>query len=120
MLNISHIKNRVIQIILLVFLGVSSACYMPRGAFLANEKTDCFVQNDSIKMTLPVEFQVYNYFRIKYVKNDEIYIAHKVNDSTIVFLLKELPLIGENRQFRVEAGIVPFLEKNKLIPLKFP
>ncbi len=112
MLNISHIKNRVIQIILWVVLGLIGACYMPRGAFLANEKMDCWIEHDTMKMRLPIEFQAYNYFRIKYVKNDEVYIVERVNDSTIVFLPKELPIIGENREFRVEAGIVPF-SKNK-------
>ena len=84
---------------------------MPRGAFLANEKEDCFVRDGTMEITLPIEFQVYNYFRIKYVKNEEIYVAHKLNDSTIVFLPKELPQIGENRQFRVEAGIIPLSNK---------
>lgn len=99
MLKTNHIKVRIIHIILWVFLGVISACYMPRGAFLANEKVDCWAQNDTMKMTLPIEFQVYNYFRISYVKNDEVYIAHKLNDSTIVFCL---PNYGQ------EGSIGPF------------
>ncbi len=113
MQNISHIKIRPIHIILWGFLGCWMACYMPRGGFLANAATDCWVENDSVKINVPVEFQGYNYFRIIYMKNEEVYLAQKINDSTIVFLsnfIVKKPIEGT---FRVEAGIIPFDKKKE-------
>ena len=108
MLKISHIKIRPIHVILWGFLGLSSACYMPRGAFIVEGETIHFLPSDTLGISLPIEFQAYNYFRITYVKNKEVFVASKLNDSTIVFL----PRIGTekitNCKFRVEAGIIPF------------
>jgi len=47
------------------------------------------------------------------VKNKMIYIAEKINDSTLVFLPPKLDKrVGEG-QVRVEAAIIPFAKKNR-------
>lgn len=111
MLKISHIKIRPIHVILGMFFGVLGACYLPRGAFMANPTMIKKYQNDSLKITVPTEFQPYNYFKMTYVKNKDVYFPQKINDSTLVFLPK---ILSENRGdliFLVEAGIIPFSQK---------
>jgi len=108
MLKISHIKIRPIHLILWVFWGFLSACYMPRGAFMTDAKMLHYTQENAIKIILPLEFQAYNYFRITYVKNREVFKTTKLNDSIIVFMPTFLMKKGTNEQFRVEAGIIPF------------
>lgn len=111
MLKISHIKIRPIHLILGGFLGLLSTCYMPRGAFMIEGESIHFLHKDTLGISLPTEFQVYNYFRITYVKNREVFIGAKTNDSIIVFLPRIERKKVRNCQFRVEAGIIPFLEK---------
>jgi len=83
---------------------------MPRGAFLVSQDLINYESKGSVKITLPIEFQAYNYFRITYVKNKEIYIADKINDSTIVFIPHKLVERVGKQQVRVEAAILPFAE----------
>ena len=111
MLKINHIKVRFIHIILWAFLCVLSACYIPRGAFLIKEDLIDYDSKGKAKIVLPIEFQAYSYFRITYVKNMEIYIGAKINDSTIVFLPKKLVKRVGEKHVRVEAAIIPFSEK---------
>ena len=97
-----------------------NACYLPRGAFLIEEDLIDYTPEGNAKIILPIEFQAYNYFRITYVKNKEIYIGDKTNDSILVFLPNKLVKRVGAQQIRVEAAILPFTEKNKIIPLKSP
>ncbi len=69
--------------------------------------------NDSILISLPTEFQVYNHFKVTYVKNSEVFEAVKHSDSTIVFFPKLKLETVEKVEFRVEVGITPFFTKNK-------
>ena len=108
MLKISHIKIRPIHLISWMFLGLLSACYMPRGAFMTDAKMLHYTQENAIEIALPTEFQAYNYFRITYVKNREVFKATKLNDSIIVFTPTFLIKKRANEQFRVEAGIISF------------
>ena len=85
---------------------------MPSGAFMGKAEKMEELNEGQLKVSLPVEFQAYNYFRITYVKNKAIYIGEKLNDSTLVFLPQKLEeRVGEG-QVRVEAAIIPFAEKN--------
>jgi len=84
---------------------------MPRGAFLAQPIMLNKTPNDSIFIALPVEFQVYNYFKVTYVKNSEVFKAVKQNDSTIVFMARPAVKMEQKLEYRVEVGIVPFFEK---------
>jgi len=111
MLKISHIKIVCINIILLLFLLVIGACRMPRGAFLARPLILTQAPNDSIFIALPTEFQVYNYFKVTYVKNNEVFEAVKQNDSTIVFMARPELKMEQKMEYRVEVGIVSFFEK---------
>jgi len=85
---------------------------MPRGAFLARPLNSIETPNDSIFIALPAEFQVYNYFKVTYVKNSEVFKAVKQNDSTIVFVAKPKLKMQQKLEYRVEVGIVPFLEND--------
>ena len=111
MLKISHIKIVCINIILLWIVGVLSTCYMPRGGFLSPPLNLSNTPNDSIFIALPIEFQSYNYFKVTYVKNNEVFEAEKQNDSTIVFMARKELKMMEEVEFRVEVGIIPFFEK---------
>ncbi len=84
---------------------------MPRGAFLAYPVTLENSPNDSIFIALPTEFQIYNYFKVTYVKNNEVFKGVKQNDSTIVFIAKPELKMEQKLEYRVEAGITPFFEK---------
>ena len=111
MLKISHIKIVSINIILLWLISCFCACYLPRGAFIAKPINSLNSPNDSIFIALPTEFQVYNYFKVTYVKNNEVFEPYKLNDSTIVFKIKNDLEIEPKVEFRVEVGILPFFEK---------
>lgn len=111
MLKISHIKIVCINIILFWLSSWFFACYMPRGAFLAKPINAIEAPHDSIFIALPTEFQVYNYFKVTYVKKNKVFKAVKQNDSTIVFIVeKDLELVRK-AECRVEVGIIPFFEK---------
>lgn len=85
---------------------------MPQGAFVGKPINDLDSLNDTILISLPTEFQVYNYFKVTYVKNSEVFKAVKQNDSIIVFTAKRKIELKDNVEFRIEAGIVPFFKKS--------
>ena len=87
MLNISHIKIRPIKIFLLWVVGSIFGCYMPGGIFLVEPNKLNYLASDSIAVDLPIEYQVYNYFKVTYVKNKQVYPVSRQNDSTLVFSL---------------------------------
>lgn len=111
MLNISHMKNRPIKIVLLWILGSIYGCYMPGGVFLVEPNKLNYLANDSIAIDLPIEYQVYNYFKVTYVKNKQVYPVSKQNDSTLVFSIDRKNIDSIYTPIRVEYGIVPFFQK---------
>lgn len=101
-------KIRPIKIVLLWVVVFFSECYLPGGVFLVEPPTLNYLPNDSISIILPIDYQKYNYFKVTYVKNKQVFEPVKRNDSTLVFSINKVNLDSINTPIRVAYGILPF------------
>jgi len=86
---------------------------MPGGGFMVHTEDRVVVDQDSVFVLLPIDYQAYNYFKVSYAKKMEVFVAEKANDTTIVFISNTIKSSAKITPFRVEYGIQPYYKKNK-------